>query len=161
MTVAKSRLISERFWLKVSKGPGCWEWTGSRDKKGYGHIMSAQRVPLLSHRVSWEFSNGEIPPGLLVLHRCDNPGCVNPAHLFLGTHKDNTRDMLAKGREANGCLIVRGETVHTARLKEHQIPEILAAAAAGERQRSIARRYDVSAGTIFMVIHRLSWKHIP
>lgn len=93
--------MEERFWPKVAKrGPDeCWEWTASRTPQGYGKIGRRKgESPAIASRVSWEMHNGPIPDGLHVLHRCDNPPCVNPAHLFLGTNADNQRDMRAKGR---------------------------------------------------------------
>jgi hypothetical protein len=76
---------------------GCWEWEGSRDESGYGHTTIARR-PISTHRLSWETAFGPIPRGLVICHRCDNPPCFNPAHLFLGTYADNARDCLQKGR---------------------------------------------------------------
>ena len=93
-------IIHVRFWAKVdaSAGPtGCWLWTGARFPAGYGAIKIAGR-PWGAHRVAWELVNGPIPDGLQSLHRCDNPPCVNPLHLFLGSQADNARDMVAKGR---------------------------------------------------------------
>lgn len=96
--------LADRFWAKVDKrGPDeCWLWTGCRKKAfGYGKIgegRMGQRT-LLAHRVSWEITNGSIPDGAMVLHRCDNPPCVNPRHLFLGDQLDNMRDMVSKGRQ--------------------------------------------------------------
>jgi hypothetical protein len=87
-----------RFWAKVSKGDGCWIWTGSRNPKGYGRLNTGNRVRL-AHAISWELSHGAVPDGLWVLHRCDNPPCVRPDHLWLGTAADNTADMVAKGRQ--------------------------------------------------------------
>jgi hypothetical protein len=98
--------IEERFWDKVNRdgpipahmahlGP-CWVWTAST-RGGYGSIGISGRMER-SHRVSWELANGPIPAGLCVLHHCDNPLCVNPGHLFLGTKKDNAKDMYSKGR---------------------------------------------------------------
>ena len=92
--------LSERFWAKVEIIPfhGCWEWTASQNRLGYGLIHEKRRM-LKAHRVSWELHYGKvIPAGLFVCHHCDNPGCVNPSHLFLGTNTDNLRDMSAKGR---------------------------------------------------------------
>src|ERR1700756_2891954 len=93
--------VEDRFWAKVAKGPGCWEWQGKRHYKGYGHFTvrgQGRRRTLKAHRVSWELANGPIPEGLHVLHSCDNPPCVNPDHLFLGTDMDNVHDRDAKGR---------------------------------------------------------------
>ena len=88
------------FWRKVTKSDGCWEWTGSCGAKGYGQV-GVKGKNLRTHRVSWELTNGKIPEQLIVCHHCDNPKCVRPDHLFLGTNKDNTQDMLSKGRQWN------------------------------------------------------------
>ena len=94
--------LSERVMSKVRvEASGCWVWQGSAGKDGYGRMvyrLDGQRVIRGAHRVSWEVANGPIPEGMHVLHRCDNPPCVNPAHLFLGTQADNMRDMTRKGR---------------------------------------------------------------
>lgn len=89
----------ERFWAKVAKLGvcSCWEWTGWRKETGYGRVRIDGRI-LYAHRVSWILANGPIPDDLRVLHRCDNPPCVNPDHLFLGTQGDNNADRDAKGR---------------------------------------------------------------
>jgi hypothetical protein len=94
--------IQERFWLFVKKTEACWLWTGSVNGKGYGQISQHKRGlrPLQSHRFSWTLHFGAIPKGMRVLHRCDNPTCVRPDHLFLGTDMDNTKDMISKGRSA-------------------------------------------------------------
>jgi hypothetical protein len=91
----------EPFWAKVdvSDSASCWPWTGHRDARGYGRTTKRSTT---AHRVAWEVTHGEIPAGLFVCHRCDNPPCCNPAHLFLGTAGDNARDMAAKGRVRGG-----------------------------------------------------------
>jgi hypothetical protein len=83
--------------VKVASGDDCWLWQGVLNKKGYGRYYTRGKV-FFAHRVSYELFKGEIPPGLLVLHRCDVPTCVNPNHLFVGTHSDNAKDAVAKGR---------------------------------------------------------------
>lgn len=100
----QARPLADRFWARVEKrGPDeCWPWTGYRDAKGYGQIALNRRTAEGAHRVSWALARGEIPDGIHVLHRCDNPPCCNPAHLFLGTHADNMWDMKAKGRASGG-----------------------------------------------------------
>lgn len=94
------RPVEGRFWPRLDQSGGpeaCWPWTGSRTRTGYGKC-SVDGRHVAAHRLAWQLTNGPIPDGLHVLHRCDNPPCCNPGHLFLGTHTDNVRDMLAKGR---------------------------------------------------------------
>jgi hypothetical protein len=92
----------ERFWRYVEKTDGCWNWIGKRNRPdGYGTLKIAGQWKR-SHRVAWEIAHGAFPPDLLVCHHCDNPGCCNPAHLFLGTHAANCADKMAKGRHRSG-----------------------------------------------------------
>lgn len=95
--------LADRFWSKVRKGDGCWLWTSNAHHNGYGQIALSRNGATRqrwawAHRVAWELTNGPIPAGQLVLHRCDTPLCVNPAHLFLGTHLENIADSVRKGR---------------------------------------------------------------
>ena len=87
-----------RFMAKVEKSDGCWEWTAAKLKKGYGKFSKGRDGWELAHRASWRLKHGQIPQGMQVLHRCDNPSCVRPSHLFLGVARDNTHDMIRKGR---------------------------------------------------------------
>ena len=105
MASIKRRPLLDRFQEKVEiskdnewNGTPCWDWTATRDTKGYGQI-SIESKTTRAHRVSWEILRGEIPEGLLILHRCDRPCCVNPDHLFLGTSQDNADDKVLKDRQ--------------------------------------------------------------
>ncbi len=92
--------IEERFFPKIAFIPfhTCWEWMGTKNRGGYGSFLHSYQVKKGAHQISWEIHYGPIPSGLCVLHKCDNPGCVNPEHLFLGTKRDNTLDMVKKRR---------------------------------------------------------------
>lgn len=104
---------TDRFWSRVKKTEGCWTWTGAKIS-GYGDLRVSVTVHQLAHRFSWELHHGPIPAGLHVLHRCDNPPCVRPDHLFLGTNDDNVADSVNKGRAgrkltADQVLAIREE----------------------------------------------------
>ena len=147
--------LEVRFWKKVKKGPSCWEWTGSRDRKGYGRIAATLAVRnLKAHRISYQLHVGPIPPGLSVLHKCDNPGCVRPDHLFLGTNADNMQDMISKGR---GGL---GERNPGARLTAADIEDIRKSRSRGESFRSIAARLHVSPSCVHKVATKKTWTHV-
>ena len=147
-----------RFLAKIQfcDGDGCWEWIGSRSSTGYGNIRcpTASRVMVRNaHRLSYEFFVGPIPPGLFVCHKCDNRGCVNPDHLFVGTCADNSADMVAKGRS------VHGERNRKARLTAKQIAEIRRLyAAGGITQEQIGEMYGVSGSHICGIVKGKFWK---
>lgn len=90
----------QNFWKKVIKSDGCWKWTAAKNESGYGMFGIGKKKLDRAHRISWKLLRGDIPKGLFVLHKCDNPECSNPEHLFLGTNLDNVRDMISKGRNS-------------------------------------------------------------
>ena len=143
------RPIADRFWEKVVKEPnsGCWLWTAAVDNDGYGNLALGTGCRL-AHRVSWELHNGPIPTGLHVLHKCDTPPCVNPAHLFLGTHADNMADAISKGR--------RGPR-WTPKLTQETVIEIRQRMSNGDTQAAIAAHYGVAQPTISNIKTGRTW----
>lgn len=146
-----------RFWMKVKVTETCWEWTATIVKDtGYGHFWLHDKN-VRAHRASWEFFIGGIPEEVCVLHHCDNPKCVRPDHLFLGTIEDNNRDRDNKGRAAD----TRGSKNAISKLTEGDIPDIRRRAAAGESHYAIARDYGVTDATIYAIAVGRAWKHVP
>lgn len=115
--IGRKETVAQRFWRQIEKSDGCWNWAGLRNKFGYGRLTSSGKGArdLVAHRVSWEFHHGQIPNDLCVLHKCDNPPCVNPDHLFLGTKADNNADKVAKDRQARGDQITKNRKQKAAR----------------------------------------------
>lgn len=154
---------ADGFWRQVKKASAdaCWPWVGlfrRTRKEAYGTAARENGQYVRAHRRAFELANGAPPPDdLLVLHRCDNPPCCNPAHLFLGTAKDNTRDMMRKGR--NRYNPRRGEASWSARLTEADVVAIRKARAAGTANEELAAVYGVAKRTISSVATGSSWKH--
>lgn len=150
--MADTRDITVRFAERFMPEPmsGCWLWTGAATK-GYGIITHGGRITK-AHRVSYELHRGPIPPGLFVCHRCDNPGCVNPDHLFLGTIADNNADKMAKGRQR--C----GEATNLAKLTAAQVLEIRAS---NLPRLKIAATFGISRSCVQQIRRRSLWKHLP
>jgi hypothetical protein len=149
--------VRERFWTKVSKRGAnvCWLWTGSATSHGYGQLSSPTRgKPLMAHRLSYELHYGPILRGQCVLHQCDNPLCVNPHHLTLGSKQDNSRQMRDRDRSP------RGERHFNAKLNAASVRDIRAAHAAGASIGSLARQYHITRSGIADVIHRRTWIHV-
>lgn len=150
----KPRTLEERFWPKVKKTSGCWEWVAATNGAGYGMVF-AGKVKKLAHRVSWELCNGPIPRGKQVLHLCDNPGCVNPEHLAIGTAKDNMRDMAGKGRARNRTA--SGTHNRQAKLSAAQARAIREQYLSGESQHELAIEFGVSRAAISHVVTGRNW----
>lgn len=143
----------ERFWSKVEKTDGCWNWTGKRDREGYGEIHVGRKY-VRCHRMSYRIARGDFPDNLRVLHKCDNPSCVNPSHLFLGTDADNMRDKCMKNRQA------RGEKGGNTKLRESQVMEIRELYKT-MTARAIAKRFGISKITVRFIVWGKMWKHLP
>lgn len=163
-TGPKPKPLAERFWNKVQKGPGCWEWTGSVNNHGYGKIGRPGGNPRLAHRVSWELAYGPIPPGLWVMHRCDNSRCVRPSHFRLGTQSDNMKDCYAKGR--GGCqkdpsIIARGSAHYKATITEADVLAIRVAMKEGGCARELAAKHNLSTSSIYAICSGRIWRSVP
>lgn len=143
------RTVEERFWEKVRIPAdvltGCWEWTGRRQRYGQFAVrVAGEWKKVLAHRFSWSLLNGDAGQ-LCVLHRCDNPPCVNPAHLFLGTQLENIADRVEKGRSDSG----------NRRLKQSEVEAIRALyARGGLRQRDLAARFSISQTHVGAIVRR-------
>lgn len=146
------------FWGSVQKGPGCWLWTASKRWDGYGRYnVQPGKRQLTAHRYSWELANGPIPEGMGVLHKCDTPACVNPDHLFLGSHKENMRDAYAKRRHAHGDRATRRK------LSEADVADILRNPPTTGKHGNVkeyAARYRVNPGAIHAILKRRYWKFV-
>ncbi len=143
MTKGIKEDLSVRFWRFVSKSSdpdGCWIWTGYKDPNGYGRVSVSPSRDRLAHRVAWMLTKGRWPAKSL-LHRCDNPPCIRPDHMFEGTQRDNMRDMDNKGRRRTGKLC--GEKCGFAKLTADLVRTIRDEAAKGEPQLYIARRHGL------------------
>lgn len=154
--------LEERFWNKVNKnGPTiahidtpCWVWMAHCNISGHGRFSVNGKLGL-AHRVSWLIHYGEFDNALDVLHKCDNPSCINPDHLFLGTHKDNMVDMVNKGRN----VVFAGEASRTAKLTEAQVKEIKNKSTF-TTQTQLAKDYGVSQAAIWYILNGRNWKHL-
>jgi hypothetical protein len=146
------------FWSRVEKSDGCWHWLGATGgfKDAYG-VVWWRRRQTYAHRVSWSIANGPIPAGKIVMHKCDNPICVNPNHLMIGTSLDNSQDMARKGRWKNGDP--KGQNNGHAILTEAHVREILTLKDS-QSLREIGRRYGVGKNCIGQIFRGITWSHI-
>ena len=167
--------LAKKFWLWVDKRgeDQCWVWTGRLTRDGYGEIdvHGMTRHSMLAHRAAWIVCSGTIPDGLLVCHKCDNRPCCNPRHLFLGTHQDNSRDMVEKGRSPRGEKsgwrlhperFPVGSEVYNAKLSEDQVTAMRKDFSLdGVQIKTIAAKYGISHQHAGDIVHGKKWKHVP
>ena len=145
------KTLQERFEEKIYYGPdGCWYWLGRLNDSGYGKINIGNRKVTTAHRIAMKLYKGVDPGKLCVLHSCDNPACVNPEHLRVGTHKENMDDRTERGT-------LKGETHGRAKLTNKEVLEIRASL---EKDEILAHRYKCGQGTISKIRNRHSWRHI-
>lgn len=144
-------LPPERFWKRVNKTQGCWIWTGGKDSAGYGQI-SVRRKKERTHRLAWLLTLGRIPKGMFVCHKCDNPSCVNPAHLFLGSNRDNMEDKIRKKRH------VFGERTPNSKLTVGDVRFIRSCKSMTHVE--MAKIFGVCSQTIDSVVNHKNWAHV-
>ena len=149
--------LADRFWRMVQISDDCWNWIGGKRPNGYGQISEGGRGSrtLSAHRVSYELHHGPIPDGLVVMHSCDNQACVNPDHLSVGTHKDNTQDMIDKGR--NRTVAPLGAENGKSLLTEDQVRYIRASKLGHS---ALGRQLGVSPNCIRGVRTGRTWSHV-
>jgi hypothetical protein len=146
---------ADRFWEKVIKAKECWIWIGSLNAGGYGQFAIRRQTPILAHRFSWQLANGPIPERAHILHSCDTPACVNPAHLFLGDQRANNADCTAKGRRPCGVK------VPNAKLNEDSVRTIRHRYSSGcATVCQMAREYRTSHTTISNLLRGKAWRHV-
>jgi hypothetical protein len=156
---AEGLALFDRIMRHVDASGDCWVWTGAKCLKGYASIKVRGRV-CRAHREMYKLTKGDIGD-MMVCHSCDNPSCVRPEHLFLGTSSDNMRDCVAKGRsvfQRRPELLPRGEGHHSAKLTAATVAELRALHRSGQSARSLARRYGVSSRAVDKVVHGRTWR---
>lgn len=170
----ENKLARVRDMLSKFNGPGCYEWPLSKTAAGYGQFsirIDGRQYLGYAHRAAWEVAFGEIPPGLEVCHKCDNPACMRPDHLFLGSHKENMSDMARKKRSNIGRRFprgdlhwarknparVRGEKNSRAKLTEDDVRYIKQS---NESHASLGRKFGVTISAIFSIRRGKSWRHV-
>lgn len=151
MTRSRSPQTKEdvRRFCTVSPDTGCWVWKGKPDSRGYGQVLRAKVACKSAHRLSWTLHFGRPPKGIMVCHKCDNPPCVNPDHLFLGTGRDNSVDAMLKDRVAHG------ERHGMAKLTEKSVLEIRGSSLSQVR---LAQKYGVSKALIYYIQKGIAWR---
>ena len=149
----RGKTAEQRFWEKVRKTGGCWEWTSATQGSGYGVFWLGGGKSENAHRFAWSVVNGPVPAGMVVMHLCNNKGCVNPSHLQVGTPKENAL-MAAK----DGLVYVGERNGGGGKLTEQAVREVLADKSIGCWR--AAKKYGVSKTTILAIRSRRIWKHV-
>ena len=161
-TIGRGNYCSDhcRFWHKVEKSTSdkCWEYQASTNIDGYGKF-TLNCIDIAAHRFSWQELHGKIPDGMCILHKCDNPPCVNPSHLYLGTPANNFADMVSRTYKPK-ILGLKGELNPSAKLTTDEVMSIKILLSYGVRLTAIARSYNRGIGTIFDIKHGRTWSHI-
>jgi len=144
-----------RFWSKVEKSDGCWMWRGYVSPLGYGKFV-VNKCNRSVHRISWYLANGPIPDWADICHHCDNPACVNPAHLFAGTARDNILDMERKGRSRHP----RGQQNGRNKLSEDDVRRIRNLVASGMTGYRVSQVVGISPGVVWAIHNKRIWRHV-
>lgn len=146
--------VKTRFYQKFKKTNSCWIWTGMMNKD-YGSFWFNNKIgAIIASRASWLIHIGDIPNGKVICHKCDNPSCVNPDHLFLGSYLDNNRDKIKKSRDK------RGSKISNSKLNETDIPKIRKMREKGLTYREISEIFGVCQYTIYSIIKGWTWDHV-
>ena len=158
---------TEKLTKYTDRSGDCWIWQRAKQKTGYG-VICFGKVIMAAHRVSYEVAHGPIPPGMFICHKCDNPSCVRPDHLFAGTPADNVHDMVKKGRTNNkhnmslrkNHMVAYGVDNPSAKINPDIVREIRARVANGEVQRRIAESYGIDSCSVIDIIKGRTWRHV-
>ncbi len=162
----------DKFWAHVRKSDSCWEWIGGKKESGYGYFDPGPRIPRArAHRWIYQYLNGPVDPKVHVCHICDNPGCVRPDHLFMGTDADNMRDCARKGRHGMQrhpersslhTMLVRpkGEQHGSAKLTADQVREMRRLKREGVSARELGKQFGIHPGYVSKIVSSRKWKHI-
>lgn len=165
--------LSERFWSRVDKTDDCWNWTGPKTADGYGRLYREGKT-IRAHRLSYEMHHGPVPSGLIVCHRCDNPSCVNPDHLFVGTGAENIADCEAKGRrnvparsgdfhwtKRRPDRVAKGQVFSRSEITDELVRRLRARyAEGGITQRELAAQHGISHKNLSLILAGKTWKHV-
>jgi hypothetical protein len=152
-------MLEKLFNLVVYNSNECWIFIGGRSTQGYGYISDGNGKKWRAHILSYTLNKGDVPEGMLVLHTCDNPSCINPDHLFLGNHQDNVDDMRAKNRDAYGHN--KGEMNGQAKLTEDNVIIIKRLLASDQyTQDQIGAMFGVTRGAVKQIKRGITWRHL-